>query len=183
MFLTWFRHPWWSVRLAPPGAPSKSILRGATLTENISQSEQWVLRGGGDMGALIRAFDWSATSLGPPETWPHALKTALSILLNSKHQMFMAWGPDLISFYNDAYRPVLGARHPNAVGRPFPEVWADIWPTIGPLVNQALAGEGTWSEDLPLVTFRNGFEEIAYFTFSYSPIFDDSGDGIVNLTG
>jgi diguanylate cyclase (GGDEF)-like protein/PAS domain S-box-containing protein len=127
------------------------------------------------MGALIRARDWSTTSLGRPETWPHALKTALSILLNSKHQMFMAWGPDLISFYNDAYRPVLGARHPDALGRPFPEVWADVWPAIGPLVNQALAGEGTWSENLPLVTFRNGFQEIAYFTFSYSPIFDESG--------
>jgi len=128
------------------------------------------------MGALIRARDWSATSLGPPETWPDALKTALSILLNSKHQMFMAWGPDLISFYNDAYRPVLGARHPKALGCPFPEIWADIWPSIAPLVNQALAGEGTWSENLPLVTFRNGFQEIAYFTFSYSPIFDDSGE-------
>jgi diguanylate cyclase (GGDEF)-like protein/PAS domain S-box-containing protein len=128
------------------------------------------------MGALIRAYDWSATSLGSPETWPHALKTALSILLNSKHQMFMAWGPDLISFYNDAYRPVLGARHPKALGQPFPEIWADIWPAISPLVNQALAGEGTWSEDLPLVTFRNGFQEVAYFTFSYSPILDDSGE-------
>jgi diguanylate cyclase (GGDEF)-like protein/PAS domain S-box-containing protein len=128
------------------------------------------------MGALIRASNWSATSLGPPETWPHALKTALSILLNSKHQMFLAWGPDLISFYNDAYRSVLGARHPKALGCPFPEIWADIWPSIAPLVNQALAGEGTWSENLPLVTFRNGFQEIAYFTFSYSPIFDDSGE-------
>ncbi|AWM86790.1 EAL domain-containing protein [Microvirga sp. 17 mud 1-3] len=128
------------------------------------------------MGTLIRAYDWSKTSLGPPEAWPHALKTALSILLNSKHQMFMAWGPGLISFYNDAYRPVLGARHPDALGRPFPEIWADVWPAIGPLVDRALAGEGTWSENLPLVTFRNGFQEIANFTFSYSPIFDDSGE-------
>ncbi|MXQ10589.1 sensor domain-containing protein [Microvirga makkahensis] len=127
------------------------------------------------MGALIRACDWSATTLGAPESWPHPLKTALSILLNSKHQMFLAWGPDLLSFYNDAYRPVLGARHPKALGKPFPEIWADIWPTIAPLVDRALAGEGTWSEDLPLVTFRNGFQEIAYFTFSYSPIFDDNG--------
>ncbi len=127
------------------------------------------------MGALIRAFDWSITPLGPPETWPHALKTALSILLNSKHQMFMAWGPDLISFYNDAYGSVLGARHPDALGCPLPKIWADVWPAIGPLVNRALAGEGTWSENLPLVTFRNGYQEIAYFTFSYSPVFDETG--------
>jgi len=152
------------------------LQRGRDLAESTSGSELWFLRGGGEMGALIRAHDWSATSLGPPETWPHSLKTALSLLLNSKHQMFLAWGPDLISFYNDAYRPVLGARHPNAIGHPFPENWADIWPTIAPLVRQALAGEGTWSENLPLVTFRNGFQEIAYFTFSYSPIFDECGD-------
>jgi len=174
MILPWFALP--VENGAVPGALSTNILRGHTLGESTSQSEQWFLRGGGDMGALIRAHDWSSTALGPPETWPHALKTALSILLNSKHQMFMAWGPDLISFYNDAYRPVLGARHPHALGRPFPEIWADIWPTISSLVNQALAGEGTWSENLPLVTFRNGFQEIAYFTFSYSPIFDDSGE-------
>jgi PAS domain S-box-containing protein len=99
----------------------------------------------------------------------------LSILLDSKHPMFLAWGPDLISFYNDAYRPIMGARHPNALGQPFSEIWADIWPAISPLVDQALSGQGTWSEDVPLVTYRNGYEEVAYFTFSYSPVRDETG--------
>src|SRR3712207_5335239 len=133
------------------------------------------LAGGGEMGELIRAYDWSATPLGPPESWPQSLRTAVSIMLNSKHQMFMAWGPELTSLYNDAYRPILGARLPGSLGRPFPEIWADIWPSIGPLVETALSGEGTWSRDLALVTVRNGYEETAYFTFSYSPVRDESG--------
>jgi PAS domain S-box-containing protein len=100
---------------------------------------------------------------------------ALGIVLNSKHPMLLAWGPDLICFYNDAYRPILGARHPEALGQPVASVFADIWPAIHPLAEQALSGEGAWSEDLPLVTVRNGAEAIATFTCSFSPVRDESG--------
>ncbi|HEX2556435.1 MAG TPA: PAS domain S-box protein [Microvirga sp.] len=127
------------------------------------------------MGALIRAHDWSSTTLGPPHVWPSLLRTSLSTLLKSKHPMFLAWGPDLLYFYNDAHRPLLGLKHPAVLGRPLAESSASFWSVIRPLVNQALSGEGTWSEDLPLVTFRSGREETAYFTFSFSPVTDEAG--------
>ena len=133
------------------------------------------LQGGGELGALIRAKDWSATQLGPIETWPQSLKTTLGILLNSRYPMFVFWGPHLIKIYNDAYRPITGHKHPWALGRPAPEVWPEIWSDIKPLVDRALAGDSTWSDDLMLFMERNGFPEEVYFTFSYSPVSDESG--------
>ncbi|HEX2556436.1 MAG TPA: PAS domain S-box protein [Microvirga sp.] len=127
------------------------------------------------MGAQIRSRDWSTTPLGPPHTWTPLFRTSLSILLKSKHPMFLAWGPELLYFYNDAYRPLLGPRHPAVLGMPFADASADLGAAIRPLIDQALSGEGTWSEDLPLVTFRNGREEIASFTFSFSPVTDETG--------
>jgi len=141
----------------------------------IPASEPDFLVGGGEMGEQIRAHDWAATSLGPIRAWPQALRTTVGILLNSKQPMFIAWGPDLVSFHNDAYRPILGARLSGSLGRPIREIWADIWPDVGPLVDRALSGEGTWSEDLPLRTSRNGYEETAYFSFSYNPVRDEAG--------
>jgi hypothetical protein len=94
-----------------------------------------VFAGGGEMGALMRAHDWAATPLGPPEVWPQSLRTALGILLNSRYPMFIFWGPRLVKLYNDGYRPILGVtKHPWALGRPGPEVWPEIWDTIGPMV-------------------------------------------------
>jgi signal transduction histidine kinase len=133
------------------------------------------LQGGGEMGALIRAFDWESTTLGPTREWPQTLRTALAILLNSKYPMFVFWGPDLIKIYNDAYRPVTGDKHPWALGRPGPEVWPEIWGDIQPLIERALAGDPTWSDDLLLFMKRHGFLEEVYFTFSYSPIPDETG--------
>src|SRR5919107_2913696 len=146
------------IRPQAGGAPAMHGGVNRTADEGFADegSTEGFLAGGGEMGAQMRAHDWAATSLGPVRDWPQSLRTAVSILLNSKHQMFMAWGPDLISLYNDAYRPILGTRLPGSLGRPFSEIWADIWPSIGPLVETALSGEGTWSRDLPLVTFRNG---------------------------
>jgi signal transduction histidine kinase len=136
--------------------------------------ETW-LTGGGELGQLIRDKDWSSTPLGPIHSWPQSLKTTLGILLHSRYPMFVFWGPRLIKIYNDAYRPITGHKHPWALGRPGPEVWPEIWSDIKPLVDRALAGDSTWSDDLMLVMERSGFPEEVYFTFSYSPISDESG--------
>ncbi|MCB9947423.1 MAG: response regulator [Rhodospirillaceae bacterium] len=127
------------------------------------------------MGALMRSLDWSSTALGAVADWPQSLRTATSIMLHSLHPMFIAWGRELVFLYNDGYRSILGAKHPAALGRPFTEVWAEIWPDILPLVQRALAGGATWSEDLRLFMERSGYLEEVYFTFSYSPISDESG--------
>jgi len=136
------------------------------------------LSGGGEMGELMRSLDWSKTPVGPIDNWPQSLKTILSLLLNSKFPMFLWWGPDLICFYNDAYRPSLGqnGKHPSILGTPAKEAWAEIWPVIGPLIESVLAtGEATWFEDQLVPIFRNGHIEDVYWTFSYSPVADDSG--------
>ena len=137
-------------------------------------SQAW-LSGSGEMVQLIRNKDWSATPLGPMESWPQSLKTVLGILLHSRYPMFVFWGPHLVKIYNDAYRPITGHKHPWALGRSAQEVWPEIWNDIRPLVDRALAGDSTWSDDLMLFMERNGFPEEVYFTFSYSPVADESG--------
>ncbi|MGZ6642830.1 MAG: SpoIIE family protein phosphatase [Solirubrobacteraceae bacterium] len=122
--------------------------------------------------------DWAATPLGPVEDWPSALRSTVAVLLPSQFPMFVAWGPELRLFYNDAYALVLGDKHPAALGAPFAEVWRDIWEVIGPLVAGVLRGESTFDEDLLLVMRRRGFEEETYFTFSYSPITDAGVTGL-----
>ena len=124
----------------------------------------------------MRAKDWRSTGLGPPESWPQSLRTAVSLLLNSRYPMFLFWGPQLIKIYNDGYRPITGDKHPWALGRPGPEVWPEIWADIGPMVERVIRkGEATWSDDLPLFMRRRGFPEEVFFTFSYSPVRDESG--------
>lgn len=126
------------------------------------------------MQARVEALDWAATPLGQRSSWPTSLATALDIALNSRQPMFIAWGADLTFLYNDAYADILGDKHPAALGRPFEEVWWEIWPDIKPLIDRALAGEATWSENLPLTMERKGFREATWWTFSYSPIRDDA---------
>ena len=136
------------------------------------------LSGGGEMGALIREKDWSKTPVGNPETWPQSLRTALSIILHSKFPMFLFWGPDLVCFYNDAYRPSLGnnGKHPYLLGERAEEHWQEIWHIIKPLIDQVLGGgEATWSEDQLIPIYRNGKIEDVYWTFSYSAVNDESG--------
>jgi PAS domain S-box-containing protein len=132
------------------------------------------LSGGGEMGGLIRAHDWAATPLGPPHAWPQPLKTAVRLILNSGHPMYIWWGPDLLCFYNDAYRPSIGAeRHPDSLGQPGREVWAEIWDIIGPQVEQVMRGGApTWQENALVPITRNGRREDVYWTYSYSPIDD-----------
>src|SRR3712207_511214 len=104
------------------------------------------LSGGGTVGALMRAHDWSTSPLGSPVTWPQSLRSVVGLLLNSKFPMFVAWGPDLAFLYNDPYAEILGEKHPRALGRPFQDVWSEIWTDIAPLVDRALAGEATFWE-------------------------------------
>lgn len=136
------------------------------------------LAGGGEMGALTRAHDWSATPLGKPESWPQSLRTALRILLNTNHPMFIWWGPDLIQFYNDAYRQTMGPeRHPSALGQRGRECWEEIWPLIGPQIEQVMSGGGaTWHENQLVPVTRHGRLEEVYWTYGYSPI--DEGDRV-----
>jgi two-component sensor histidine kinase/PAS domain-containing protein len=134
-----------------------------------------ILAGGGEMGARLRAFDWASTPLGDRSGWPQSLNTTLSIVLNSRQAMFAAWGPELTLIYNDAYARHLGPRHPDAFGRPIREAWAEIWDEISPLVARTLSGEGAWMVDMHLVMTRHGYAEDTWYTFSYSPVRDESG--------
>jgi PAS domain S-box-containing protein len=130
------------------------------------------------MADLVRSFDWSATSLGPIDSWPDALLTSVNILLASRHPLFLWWGNDLIQFYNDAYRPSLGrGKHPAALGQRGQDCWHEVWQSIGPQVNAVLnGGESTWNVDQYLPIVRNGEQlEDAWWTFSYSPVIETSG--------
>ena len=128
------------------------------------------------MGALIRAHYLQRTCLGPPDGWPTPLRTALRLLLNSGHPMYIWWGPQLLCFYNDAYRPSIGTdRHPASLGRPGREVWAEIWPVIGPQIDQVISGRGaTWNTNHLIPITRHGRVEEVYWTYSYNPIDDET---------
>ena len=129
---------------------------------------------GGEMGALMRAYDWAAHPLGRPEAWPQPLRTAVRLILNTGHPMYIWWGRDLYCFYNDAYRQSIGSeRHPSSLGEPAREVWAEIWPIIGPQIEQVMLGGGaTWRENHLVPITRNGRLEEVYWTYSYGPIDD-----------
>ena len=134
------------------------------------------LAGGGEMGALMRSLNWSTTLLGPVSRWPQSLRTAVSILLASRFPMLIHWGPELVQFYNDGFRPILGdLKHPGALGQPAYPWWTEIWDVLTPMFERVLAGEGTWYENQLILPNRNGYIEETYFTFSHSPIRDESG--------
>ena len=150
----------------------------------MTTTNQDFLARGGEMGMLTRAKDWSKTAVGPIESWPQSLRTTLGILLNSKFPMFLFWGPEHICFYNDAYRPSLGreGKHPFILGEKGADFWPEIWDFIKPLIDQVVTeGEATWHEDQFLPIYRNGKMEDVYWTFSYSPVNNDSGkiDGVL----
>lgn len=134
------------------------------------------LAGGGKMDALMRSHDWASTPLGPVETWSQSLRTVVVLALNARQPMFIAWGPQLAFLYNDDYAPIFGDKHPRALGRPFAEVWADIWEQISPLVERTLAGEASFHEDLLVPMDRHGYHEEAWFSFSYTPVRDETGE-------
>ncbi len=132
------------------------------------------LAAGGEMGRRMRAHDWASSPLGPPERWPQSLKTIVRVMLDSRYAMWMAWGPELTFFCNDAYLPTVGIKREWVLGRRSDEVWKEIWSDIGPRIDHVLkSGEATWDEGLLLFLERSGFAEETYHTFSYSPVYDD----------
>jgi PAS domain S-box-containing protein len=134
--------------------------------------------GDSELATRMRALDWSQTLLGAVETWPQSLCTSLSICLQSRFPMLIWWGSEFVMLYNDAYRQMLGtSKHPQALGQRGQECWGEIWEEIGPMLEGVLTqGEATWSEDALLFLDRNGYLEECYFTFSYSPILDETGN-------
>lgn len=135
-----------------------------------------MLSGAGEMGELIGSLDWSETPLGPIETWSTSLLTTVKLCIYSRFPTLIWWGRELIQIYNDAYRPILGlTKHPSAMGQAGAETWKEAWHILGPMVESVfLEGKATWSDDQFLPVQRFGFVEETYFTFSYSPIFDEA---------
>ncbi len=132
------------------------------------------LAGGGEMGARMREHAWADTALGPPENWPQSLKTIVRMMLDSRYAMWMAWGPELTFFCNDAYLPTVGLKRDWVLGARSDQVWKEIWADIGPRIEHVLEnGQATWDEGLRLFLERSGFPEETYHTFSYSPVYDD----------
>jgi signal transduction histidine kinase/DNA-binding response OmpR family regulator len=133
------------------------------------------LAGGGEMGALIRATDWSKTPIGPVEGWSQSLRMMVSLLLANRFPTLLWWGPEFCQLYNDAYRPILGAKHPQSMGQPGRLCWPEIWDIIGPLAETPFdGGSPTWMEDIFLEPNRHGFVEETHFTVAYSPVPDDT---------
>lgn len=154
---------------------SRSTTRSTVTEVNSDDPSVAVFEAGGDVGRDHARVHWAATPLGAPTNWPQSLQTAVSILLSSRFPMWMAWGPDLTFFCNDAYRrDTLGRKYPWALGRPASDVWAEIWDDIGPRIERVLAtGQATWDTSLLLFLERSGYSEETYHTFSYSPLHDD----------
>jgi PAS domain S-box-containing protein len=135
-----------------------------------------ILAGGGEMGKLIRSMDWSKTPLGPIESWPQSLLTTVSLCLASNFPISLAWGAGHVQIYNDGYVPICGAHHPRSMGQDFRECWASAWPDIGEAYDHAWAGKSSFIENMRTFVTRNGYLEEAFFTFSFSPIRDETGE-------
>jgi GAF domain-containing protein len=131
------------------------------------------LAGGGEMGAVIQAHDWQKTPIGPIKQWSPTLRLMVSFVLANRFPLLLWWGPEYVSIYNDAYRPILGTKHPSAIGLPCRECWSEIWPILQPLIDSPFnGGPPTWMEDLALDLRRHGFTEETHFTVAYSPVPD-----------
>ena len=141
------------------------------MTKPTSNPDLAFLAGGGEMGERIRDFDWSATPIGPSDSWSPGLRMMVSFLLANRFPMLLWWGPSFISIYNDPYAPILGTKHPWALGLPVSECWSEIWHILRPLVETPyLGGPATWMEDLQVEINRHGFLEETHFTIAYSPV-------------
>ncbi|MNQ34702.1 Phytochrome-like protein cph1 [compost metagenome] len=141
-----------------------------------TNKEHYFLAGGGAMGELIRAKDWSKTSLGDPSTWPQSLCTMVAVMLENPFGMYIAWGDNYTQLYNDGYRPILGStKHPDALGISTRQTFSEIWDIIGPMFDGVMEGKPIGFPDFMLPLNRNGFVEECYFDFSYSPIRKEDG--------
>lgn len=127
------------------------------------------------MARVMRERDWTDTPMGDPRTWPDALKIPLRMLLTTRFEMWLGWGPDLHFFYNDAYIPTLGIKHPKMLGKPVKEVWSEVYDDVVDQFDRVRAGEATWNKALLLLLERSGYPEETYHSFSYSPLYDQDG--------
>jgi hypothetical protein len=144
-------------------------------TRGSSSAEASWMAGGGEMGALIRAFDWSQTAIGPMKDWSPTLRMMIPFLLANRLPLLLWWGPEYVSIYNDAYRPVLGTKHSWALGKPVSECWSEIWHILKPLIDTPFnGGPATWNEDIELEINRHGFLEETHFTVAYSAVPDEA---------
>ena len=140
------------------------------------ESDSSFLSGGGNLGQLMREFDWTQSTLGLPAVWPQSLRSAISICLGTTFPIAIYWGPDLSLIYTDAWAPIPGTKHPWALGRPGRDVWPEIWSDIGPLFEKVQqSGEGVWQQDQLLPMNRHGHIEECYFNFTFSPIRGEGG--------
>jgi hypothetical protein len=134
------------------------------------------LSGGGELGSLVRSYDWSKTPLGPPQQWPQSLRMAVSTCLGSSFPIVIWWGRDLILIYNDAYTSILGNKHPRALGQRGEDCWREVWPLVGPMLERVLDQARPFTaDDLQLMVWRHGYFEECYFYFSYSPVYEEDG--------
>ncbi len=138
------------------------------------------LASGGEMGKLISSMDWKQTSLGPIESWPQSLRTTVSLCLASNFPISIVWGADRVQIYNDGFWPICGAKHPDSMGEDFRECWFSAWPAIGEAFNRALSGETSFIENRRMFLDRHGYLEETFFTYSFSPIRDETG-GVAGL--
>jgi PAS domain S-box-containing protein len=170
--------------LSGTSRPDNAIVRVLTKIEAPlsveKQNKYHFLKDGSKMSGLFIKKDWSKTALGELESWPQSLKTAVGIMLNSRLPMFISWGPQRIFLYNDSYSEILGKKHPASLGERFENIWSEIWHDIEPLILAVDNGEAKYLEDMKLIMNRHGYNEETYFTFSYSPIYDES-DSVTGL--
>ncbi len=158
--------------LVKPDSPSAHAGREAVAPS----STQAPSPNDGTMRSLIESKDFASTKLGPRGSWPQSLKTALSICVSSRFPMVIFWGADLCVLYNDGYIPIFAQKHPDVLGKTGFEAWGEVWDVIGPMLDAVMTrGEATWSKDQLLILERNGYPEECYFTWSYSPISDETG--------
>ena len=144
--------------------------------QTLSTVDYPFLKGGGEMGELVRSVDWSATSLGSPDNWPSALKQTVSMMFTTNFPVLICWGEDYIQLYNDSFRPINGAnKHPKAMGGCAKDTYAEIWETIGPMFAEVMSGKPIGFPDFMVPLDRNGYLEDCYFDFSYSPIYLEDG--------
>jgi signal transduction histidine kinase/ActR/RegA family two-component response regulator len=145
------------------------------VNQSANDHEQRWLEGSGEAGALVRSIDWSKTPLGPIATWPTPLKTLVATLLHAQHPMLLWWGPELRQFYNDSFIPSLGSKHPTAMGQRGDECWQEVWPVVGKQIEDVIThGKSIKAEDQLIPILRNGRMEDVYWSYSYSPVYDES---------
>ncbi len=135
-----------------------------------------IFPGDSDMARLMRRWNWADTPLGDPAGWPDGLKIPLKMLLTSRFEMWLGWGPELSFLYNDSYIPTLGRKHPSMLGKPFREVWAEVYDEVADQVERVRSGQATWNEAMRLLLERNGYPEETYHSFSYSPLYGSGGE-------